>query len=261
MPLLSPDRIALQLYTLRADAQRDLVGVLKTAGGIGFRAVEFAGLHGVEPALVRGALNGLEMEAAAAHVPLARWTDEPDAALAELDAIGCPTAVVPWVGPERRGNRDEALRLAGELNAIGRRCADAGFAFAYHHHDFEFAPLPDAEGDARTMFDVIVAETDPTLVGLELDLYWAAVAGVDPAGLLARMAGRVPLVHLKDMGAEPNERGIPADKPVGSGTLDWSGLVPAATAAGARWYVVEQDNPNPADPAGDAAAAFRFLTA
>jgi sugar phosphate isomerase/epimerase len=169
--------------------------------------------------------------------------------------------VVPWVGPERRGSLAEARRLAGELGAIARRCADVGIGFAYHHHDFEFAPLPDAEGDARTMFDVLAAETDPVLVGFELDLYWAAVAGVDPAGLLARMAGRVPLVHLKDAGLEASERGIPADLPVGQGTLDWAALVPAATAAGARWYVVEQDNPNPADPGGDAAAAYRFLTA
>lgn len=261
MALLAPDRIALQLYTLRGEAQHDLIGVLKTVAGIGYRGVEFAGLQGVEPTLVRAALDELGMVTAAAHVPLQRWEGEPDAVLAELATIGCPTAVVPWLPPERRGGRAAALELAGQLNAIARRCADAGFAFAYHNHDFEFAPLPDAEGDAKTMFDVLVAETDPALVGFELDLYWAAVAGVDPGALLARMAGRAPLVHLKDTGTETNARGIPADLPVGAGTLDWAALIPAAQAAGAGWYVVEQDNPNPADPVGDVRSAFAYLTA
>ncbi len=261
MALLARDRIALQLYTLREEAQHDLVGVLKTAAGIGYRAVEFAGLQGVEPSLVRGALDALGMVTAAAHVPLPRWEGEPDAVLAELATIGCPTAVVPWLPPERRGGRAAAQALAGQLNALAQRCADAGFAFAYHNHDFEFAALPDAEGDATTMFDVLVAETDPALVGFELDLYWAAVAGVDPGALLARMAGRVPLVHLKDMGQETNERGIPADLPVGQGTLDWAALAPAAQAAGAQWFIVEQDNPNPDDPVGDVRAAFGYLTA
>ena len=80
----------------------------------------------------------------------------------------------------------------------------AGLGFAYHNHDFEFDPLPDGDGD--TMFDILVKETDPNLVNFEVDVYWAAHGGLDPAHLLRELQGRIPLIHLKDMAAGPERR-------------------------------------------------------
>ncbi|MBA3450521.1 MAG: sugar phosphate isomerase/epimerase, partial [Chloroflexia bacterium] len=121
--------------------------------------------------------------------------------------------------------------------------------FAYHHHDFEFFPLADGDGD--TLFNILVKETDPTLVGIEVDVYWAARAGIDPAQLLGELQGRVPLLHLKDLGPAPDH----ADLPAGEGSLRWADILPAAAAAGARWWIVEQDNP--VDPVADALLAIR----
>jgi sugar phosphate isomerase/epimerase len=257
MTACAPETIALQLYTLRAEAQADLIGTLETVAAIGYRAVEFAGLQGMPAREVRAALDRLGMTAAAAHVPLARWEAEPDAVLDELEILGSGYGVVPWVEPARRAPLAEAEQVVASVAAAGAACARRGIRLAYHHHDFEFAPL----AGNLTLFDMLAERTDPAEVAFELDLYWAHVGGVDPAALLNRMAGRVPLVHLKDSAAseDRNERGIPRDLPVGSGVLDWSVLLPAAEAAGARWYIVEQDNPNPADPVGDVAAAWGFL--
>jgi sugar phosphate isomerase/epimerase len=101
---------------------------------------------------------------------------------------------------------------------------------------------------------VIVTQTDPANVALELDAYWAAHGRQDPIALLRRLAGRVPLVHLKDLGPAPEF----ADRPVGAGTLPWDRIIPAAEAAGAQWFIVEQDHP--ADPIADAAASLAALT-
>ncbi|MCC6315558.1 MAG: sugar phosphate isomerase/epimerase [Thermomicrobiales bacterium] len=251
------DAIALQLYTLRAETAQDLLGVLKRVSEIGYRAVEFAGLQGVEPSLARATLNELGMVAAGAHVPLQQWEHALGDTLTELAVIGAEYGVVPWVPEDRRTSIDDVRRLAEIFNAVASACANRGIRFAFHHHAIEFAPLPG--GDGQTMFDVLIAETDPALVNFEIDLYWAEVAGVDLRALLERLSGRVPLVHLKDAGqAQPGE--IPPDLPVGEGTLPWSELIPAAMAAGARWWIVEQDNPNPTDPFADAATAFRNLT-
>jgi sugar phosphate isomerase/epimerase len=158
-------------------------------------------------------------------------------------------AVVPWLPPERRGSAAETRELAANLNRWAALAKAAGIGFAYHHHDFEFNPLPDGDGD--TIFSILVSETDPTLVGIEVDVYWAARAGRDPAHLLGELQGRVPLVHLKDLGPEPDH----ADLPAGEGALRWDEILPAANAAGARWWVIEQDNP--ADPIADALRAIR----
>jgi sugar phosphate isomerase/epimerase len=169
--------------------------------------------------------------------------------VADLAALGGEYAVVPWLAEDRRGDPRTARALAADFNRYAEIARDAGLGFAYHHHEFEFAPLPDGAGN--TMFDIFVKETDPALVAIEVDVYWAAYAGVDPARLLNELQGRVPLVHLKDMDAGA-ERGI---APAGEGTLRWNEILPAA--AGARWWVIEQDFPT--DPVAEALLGMRNI--
>ncbi len=255
---MNRNQIALQMYTLRELAQQDLIGTLERAAAIGFRGVEFAGLMGLPARDVRAALDRLGMTAAAAHVPLDRWTHQPDSVLDELDVIGAEFGVVPWVEPARRNPLAEAERVVKEVIAAGKASARRGIPLAYHHHDFEFFPLEG--GNGVTLWDLLIERTDPAEVALELDLYWAHVGGQDPLELIRRFAGRVPLVHMKDAAAhDRNDRGNPRDLPAGSGILDWAALIPAAEETGARWFIVEQDNPNPADPVGDVAAAWEYL--
>lgn len=257
-PNPTPGNVALQLYTLRSLTQNDLLGVLDRVAAIGYAGVEFAGLFGIPPADVRARLDGLGLAVAGAHVPLTRWEGEPDAVLDELAALGAPYGVVPIVPAERRQTADDVRRLAAIFTGLGQACAKRGIGFAYHHHAMEFEPLPG--GGDRTMLDLLIEETDPAAVAFEVDLYWAVVGGIDPAALLTRLPGRAPLVHLKDAGTELSDKGIPADLPAGEGTLPWEGLIPAARAAGARWFIAEQDNPNPADPMADAATAWRNIS-
>jgi sugar phosphate isomerase/epimerase len=154
--------------------------------------------------------------------------------LDDLRTLGCDYAVVAYVVEERRQNLEQVRQVAAILNRNGEICRDAGLRFAYHNHAFEFAPL-----DGITMFDILLAETDPELVAFELDLYWLRYAGIDVAGMLRRLSGRVPLVHIKDMAASQQRE--PA--PVGEGIFEWPGVLAECASAGAEWYVVEQDNP------------------
>ena len=117
---ISRDSIALQMYTLRAETRHDLLGTLKAVAGLGYKAVEFAGLQGVDPVLVRHALDALGMEAAAAHIPIQRWEGELGDVLNELHALGCVYAVVPWLEPERRGRLAEAESQLREMEEGAR---------------------------------------------------------------------------------------------------------------------------------------------
>jgi sugar phosphate isomerase/epimerase len=200
---------------------------------------------------LRALLDELGMRVSGAHVPLVAFEGRLDESLAEIVALGGEYAVVPFVPVERRGGVAFARELAANLNIWAVAARQAGLGFAYHHHDFEFNPLPDGDGD--TLFDILTRETDPDLVGIEIDVYWAARGGLDPARLLRELQGRVPLVHLKDLSAGPQ----PTDLPAGEGTLRWDEILPAATAAGAQWWIIEQDNPS--DPIADSLLAMRNI--
>lgn len=246
----STPTLALQLYTVRAETAKDMLGTLARVAGMGYQAVEFAGDGGVPVAELRAALDGHGLRTVGCHVKLTDWEERQDEALAEVAALGGRYALIPWVPEERRSGLEAAQRLAADLNRWGAAAQAAGLGFGYHHHNFEFVPLPGA-GGGRALFDVIVEETDPALVKLELDVYWAVHAGQDPIALLRRLGERAPLLHLKDMAAGPDK----ADRPVGEGTIDWPAVLAAAPHAEA--LIVEQDNP--ADPLADSERALRNL--
>lgn len=230
------DQIALQLYTVREAAQADFLGTLRKVAAMGYSAVELAGLHGVAPETVRQTLDELGMRAVSAHISLPELDAGLAPVIATMKTLGCDFVVVPWAPEERRNSVAAVQQLAADLNGWAARLRDEGLRMAYHHHDFEFAPL-----DGTTMWDVLTSAIDPALVGLEIDVYWAARGGHDPAALITRHAPGVPIIHLKDIAP-----GGTTDVPAGEGALDWAGILAAARAAGTAWYIVEQDNP--ADP-------------
>ena len=234
--MMTTATIALQLYTVRDETARDFAGTLRRAGAMGYDGVEFAGYGGLPAHEVRALLEETGLRAASTHVGLDLLEGNLEAEIDYCLAIGCPCIVLPWLPSERRG--PAALRaLAPLLDEVGRRCHDHGLAFGYHNHDFEFARDGGDGGDSDTMLlDRLLDATDPALVALELDVYWAAYAGVDPVALLRRYAGRVPLLHIKDMASD---RGFTE---VGDGTLDLSAVLRAA-GDGVRWLIVENDAP------------------
>ena len=247
--------IAVQLYTVRAPAAKDFAGTLRQLAAGGVKAVEFAGYGGMEIPELQALLKELDLQVVGSHLPVALWQSNLQQSLRDLKALGGEYAIVPWVPEERRNSLEAARTLAASLDVWAAAARDAGLGFAYHHHAFEFDPLPDGAG--ATLFDILAQETDPALVGFEIDVYWAARGGVDPAHLLREMAGRAPLMHLKDLGPAPERKDVPA----GTGELDWDEILGAAREAGVRWQIVEQDNPNPDDPVADVLLALRTMGA
>ena len=244
-------QIGLELYSVRSLANEDMIGTLRKVAEIGYPTVEFAGYGGIRAPQLRAALDDLGLRATAAHISLDNFRTRFDEVLVELQILGIKDALVPWVSPaDREVFFADIPKLADTFNAWGARCRDAGIRFGYHNHDFEFAPAADGNG---TILDAILAATDPSLVHLELDAYWAAYAGVDPVDFLGRYHGRVPILHVKDMAAG-DDRAITA---VGEGILPWTEILPAAEDAGTEWYVIEYDNPQ--DPIADVRTSYNNL--
>ncbi|HVA88977.1 MAG TPA: sugar phosphate isomerase/epimerase [Chloroflexota bacterium] len=223
--------VGLELYTVRDETARDFAGTVRKVAALGYPAVEFAGYGDLAAEELRDLLAETGLRAAATHVSLANLEADFDRELAYCRTIGCSTLILPWLPPEKRSPEFLAA-LAPQLNQFGRQARAAGITFGYHNHDFEFVL-----DEGQTLLARLLAATDPDLVALELDVYWAAYAGFDPIALLREYAGRAPVVHLKDMDSSRRYT------EVGDGTLDIKAIAAAAKEGGTSWLIVEHDNP------------------
>lgn len=241
----------LQLYTVRALIAKDLPGTLHRIATIGYRDVETAGLAGHTLPEWQSALHRAGLRVLSSHIALDDLRKDASAAFAQCRALGARHAIVPWTDEADRGDWTAVGR---QLNAWAKDAAKAGLRLGYHNHEFEF------EGSVgQRPFDLLVANTDPQLVDFELDVYWAAFAGADPAAEMRRYPGRVRLLHLKDKRPGAVDLADPdgAQVPVGQGTIDFRTIIAEAIHHGIQAAFVEADKP--ADPLANITASSRFL--
>jgi len=241
--------LALALYTVRdafaADSQKTLQAVRR----IGYSAVEFAGLGPWKAEDVHAQLDDLGLLGLSAHVPLQRLREDLPDVIREAKTLGLQYLVCPWLPPEQR-NEAFYRGLVPLLEQVGKACQSESLAFCYHNHDFEFGAV---FGDLNVL-EFFAQEISPEFLKFELDVYWAAFAGLDPSKVLQQFAGRLPLVHLKDMAKDSS--GTFAE--VGSGSLDFPAIMKTAQAIGAHWGIVEQDRCK-GDPLDSVASSLRYL--
>ena len=240
--------INLQLYTLRDDLAADVEGTLASVARIGYHGVELAGLGGLSAREYRALLDSHGLTAVGMHIGFDALRDNPDAMVADAKVFEIEYVVVPWIGSpwseSVAGLRDLGTTLAG----MAKPLSEAGLVLCYHNHAFEFERT---DGDV-VGFDALF-DAAGGAVAAELDTYWVKKAGHDPVATLCRYTGRVPLVHLKDMGEDGGFR------PVGDGTIDYGTLLPAALAAGAKHFIVEQDQCPTASPLESVERSLRNL--
>lgn len=245
-----PRPFGVQLYTVRDLMTRDPAGTLAAVAAIGYTEVEFAGYFGHEPERLRAVLTRFGLSSPGVHQPIEALRSTLDAVLGAAETLQHRYIVCPWVAEQDR-TADGYRRLAADLDRIGTVCRDRGFQLAYHNHDFEFDP---GVFSGTTPYDVLIAETDPVLVVMELDLFWITRVGRDPLSYFERHPGRFPLWHVKDM---RDRNGAQAMVPVGEGEIDFARLFAAGDLAGLRHFFVEHDDP--ADPLASVRASYDYL--
>ena len=250
---------ALQLYTLReftktADAVRT---TLERVREIGFRAVQVSAVAALEadlsPDVLGQWLRELDIQCIATHRPWASLLNDTAREIDLHEAIGCDFVAISGI-PDGYGKRNpsEYGRFLDESLAVRSQLTEAGIRFGHHNHAFEF-DRGDVGAD-QCPWDVLIASGGPEYF-LELDVYWAWHAGVDPVGLFRRMAGRVPVVHIKDKAVIAGE---PQMAPIGEGNLPWETIIAAGNAAGVDWWCVEQDECH-RDAFASVESSYRYL--
>ncbi|MBF0705443.1 sugar phosphate isomerase/epimerase [Alkalihalobacillus hwajinpoensis] len=224
--------VAVQMYTLREESEKDFIGTLKKISDIGYHGVEFAGYYDMSAKDLKKVMDDLGLMAASSHIPLDKLLEDLSSVIAYQHEIGSTKLVCPFLAPEMR-TEEGYSELIRSLNDIGRECSKEGITLCYHNHDFELERL----SNGKTALGTILDETNPECVKAEFDIYWLTRAGENPVEWMKRYQDRTPLVHLKDMTTD----GEQFFAELGTGGVDLNGVLNQGDVSNVDWWIVEQD--------------------
>ncbi|MEI4508427.1 sugar phosphate isomerase/epimerase [Sphingopyxis sp. CCNWLW253] len=242
--------IGIQLYTVRELFSKDPMGTLEKVAAIGYREVEYGGggYDKMDHAALRKTMDRLGLTSPSIHVAYEALASNFDGAVAMTRALGADTLVVPYMVDTHR-NAEGWKAAVANFNRYAERLKKAGLGFAYHNHDFEFTLKP----GGTSLFDTLIADADPALVRLELDLFWAVAAGEDPKAIIRRLAGRIYAYHVKDRTADGKMTSV------GKGVIDFADIFTLNAVAGVEHFYVENDQ-SPAPYLPDIQTSFTTLS-
>ncbi len=242
---LFPETPGMVSYTYRNQFAKDFPGTLDVIASLGVTDMEFSNLFGKTAAEIREMLDARGMKCSSFGVSYDDLRNKTNEVAANAKTLGASYVRIAWIPNRQPFTLELAEETTREFNEIGRRLKqEFGLTFCYHNHGFEFVP----HGDG-TLFDVLMAQTNPNDVFVELDILWAYFPGADPVKIIEQYGHRIKLMHLKDLkkGVQGNLSGKTAvenDVALGTGQLDIPAIIAAAKKAGIEHYYLEDESPN-----------------
>ena len=265
----APKVPGVQLYTVRALLKKDPDATLKALAGIGFRDVEGYDRAATVALAPKIKQNGLTVRSCQVETPLItnNWEPYPDLksltlpeAIDGVAGTGAEYFTMGYIAPGARGDGDDFYRrTADRMNAAAESCRKSGLKFAWQTHAFEFGRAVGVRP-----IEIYKERLDLKLVGMELDVFWASVAGEDPVRLLKEWKGHVPLLRLGDKAKDAPRQfseliGQGAFVEIGDGDIDFPAIRKAAATAGVKYEFVGQDQ-NAGDPIESLRKSFGRLS-
>jgi len=229
-------KFGIQLWTLRTEMQKDPKGVLKHIASCGYNHVEsFDGVQGMFWGMkhtdFKKYLTNIGLTIHASHCNLNADIEKKADEAAE---IGMKYLIMPWEGPGK--TITDYKKMAQDFNLKAGICKKAGINFAFHNHDYTFRLL-----EGQYAQDVLMQNTDPSLVDFEMDIYWVVVAGQDPEIWLKKYPNRFRLCHIKDRSKNPGKDEGRNSVDLGTGTIDFSRVLKTARDNGMQYFIAEQE--------------------
>ncbi|SEW35273.1 sugar phosphate isomerase/epimerase family protein [Chitinophaga arvensicola] len=243
-PSLSTGKLpetGLQLWTLKDDLAKDLEGTIKKIAAAGYTDLETFGggdqFFGLSPVSFKQLLDRHKLHSSSGHYYFPGDNESFDTVIngfiKAAKILGQTYIVIPSLPAALYSTAAGCKTAAVQLNRAGQLCKDAGLQLAYHNHAFEFQQF-----GTQTGYDILLKETAAGLVKMELDLYFAVSAGLDPVALFMQEPERFVMWHVKDM-----DKINPAlNTEVGSGSIDFKRIFSYAKLAGVKRYFIEQEN-------------------
>jgi len=248
--------LGIQLYSVRADMGKDAAGTLKQIAGIGYKYVEHANyinrkFYKYDPADFKKLLDDLGLKMVSGHTQLKKehwdsakndFTDEWKYTVADAATAGQSYVVSPWLDESLRKSYDDFKHFMDIFNKSGELCKKSGMKFGYHNHDFEFNTLI----DGKKIYDLIMQNTDPSLVAQQLDIGNLYNGGAVAADIVKQYPGRFELMHVKDEIKSSNPSSNGGEKYestiLGAGIVNTRSVIDAGRKAGTSYFIVEQES-------------------
>lgn len=238
-------KMGYQLYSIRDEMAKDPVATLKALKEMGYEDFETYGynveddtFYGFKSKEFKKILDDLELTTSSGHFGFAPYLNQSaddmkrfvDQSIKGAKALNMKYITWPWISPEQR-TLDNFKLMSGKLNGIGEQINASGLGFAYHNHGFEFI-----DHDGENAFDIILKETDPALVKLEIDMYWVMhSSNFTPKELIKNQPGRYVMWHIKDMDKVSRDY-----TELGNGSIDYMTMLPDPKESGLEFYFIEQ---------------------
>jgi sugar phosphate isomerase/epimerase len=223
--------IALQLYSVRKECEKDLPGVLKAVAGMGYQGVEFAGYYDRKADELKKLLDQSGLKCCGTHIGLNTLLGDELKKTVEFNkTLGNPFLIVSYMGEDRMGTIEKVNETAKLFTEIAAKVRPDGMRVGYHAHGGDFRKL-----EGETAWDRFFTAAGPA-VTMQLDIGNCIDGGGDPYAVLKKFPGRSATIHLKEHGGKPGA-------PLGEGDVKWKEIFQLCeTTGGTQWYIVEQES-------------------
>lgn len=243
-----------QLYTVR-EFTKTIEGVaesLRKVKEIGYTAVQVSGFGPVDPKDVARIVDDLGLKVVSTHMKWERFMTELDAVIEEHKMWHCEHPAIGGLFSADYKCADGVKKFLDELAPVGEKLAEVGMDFSYHNHSHELVKY-----GGKTWLETLYDQSDPNILKAEIDTYWIQHGGGDSVWWVRRCAGRMPILHLKDMAITAEKEQRMAE--IGEGNLNWPAILKAAEEGGVECACVEQDHCYGKDPFESLAISYRNL--
>lgn len=250
---MSKMTVGINLFTLHEQCT-DKAGFKYTLARlkeIGYTSVQISGIA-LEPEVIAEVLNESGLKCVATHMDWPQIRDTTQRVIEIHKMYGCKQVAIGMLSREYLQGPSGIDRFARELPPVAKMLADAGITLSYHNHHFEFAKI-----GKKTWLETLYDSTDPKHLCAELDTYWVQTGGGDPVQWIRKMAGREPLLHVKDKVVTLSAEERFAE--IGNGNLNWPEIIKAAEESGVEYVLVEQDAMFGRDPFEAVEISYKFL--
>lgn len=232
---MTDSKLAAQLYTVRdfAKTPKDIRETLEKVKKIGYDAVQVSGIGRIDPRELKNIVDGLGLTICCSHTGFDRLQNDLDAVIEEHRLWNCGGIGLGAMPGAYRKSLESVRDFVRDIGPIAKKIRGSGLTFLYHNHKFEFERF-----GAKTVMEILAESFSPEELEFLPDSYWIQAGGADPAEFVKTFAGRISIVHLKDMKIVSDEQKMCE---VGEGNLNFKRFIAECEKAGVRWYAVEQD--------------------
>ncbi|MEZ5084437.1 MAG: sugar phosphate isomerase/epimerase [Bacteroidales bacterium] len=229
-------QIGIQLYTIRDLVKEDFMGTMQILADIGFNIIETAEysdrkFYGYDPADFNRTVREFGIKPLSSHSYVTRANISQT--IEDTAKSGMKYLVQPYVPESMRKSKDDYKRIADDLNRFGELCKTSGLTFAYHNHAFEFEKI-----ESDIPYNLLLENTDPNIVTMELDTYWMVYGGYQPIDYFNSFPGRFKLIHVKDMAEGEDKKSTE----IGRGLINFPEIFEMKDLSGMENFFLEQED-------------------